>query len=254
MLLSVSTAGRPVESVELESGTHVLGRSRDCQVVIDDPSVSSRHAQIEVAEGGAWISDVGSTNGTFIGSHRVVERTWLADRGSFQVGYTSVQLLARDTTSVMSSPVASHAAASVAAVSSQPPPPPPPPPGPQVFGAGPVSGGDVVITGGRDAAGRDLVINEGFKLQSKMRSSAKQCIRAGCVLFLVGVCLVGYFVITWNNQIFEAVRVGGTTPPDLPSPLPWLPLGFLLAFSGIVLAVVGLLIPRDRVATRKMRE
>jgi len=85
-----------------------------------------------------------------------------------------------------------------------------------------------------------------------MRSSAKNCLRLGCVLLLCGFGLFGYFVITWNNKIFDAVTDPAAEPPtDLPSPLPWLPLGAALMFAGLALIVTGLLIPRDRVVSRR---
>ncbi len=41
-----------------------LGRSRECDVVVDDANVSRRHAELR-PRGGAWVlSDLGSTNGT----------------------------------------------------------------------------------------------------------------------------------------------------------------------------------------------
>ncbi|HWD69986.1 MAG TPA: DUF3662 and FHA domain-containing protein [Solirubrobacteraceae bacterium] len=41
-----------------------LGRSRDCEIVIDDANVSRQHAEVR-PRGGAWVlSDLGSTNGT----------------------------------------------------------------------------------------------------------------------------------------------------------------------------------------------
>lgn len=41
-----------------------LGRSRECEIVIDDPNVSRQHAELR-PRGGAWVlSDLGSTNGT----------------------------------------------------------------------------------------------------------------------------------------------------------------------------------------------
>ena len=41
-----------------------LGRSRECEIVIDDANVSRQHAELR-PRGGAWvISDLGSTNGT----------------------------------------------------------------------------------------------------------------------------------------------------------------------------------------------
>jgi hypothetical protein len=41
-----------------------IGRSRDCDVVLTDPNVSRRHAEIRPAGRGRWVvSDLGSTNG-----------------------------------------------------------------------------------------------------------------------------------------------------------------------------------------------
>jgi hypothetical protein len=49
----------------------VLGRSRDCDVTLDDPNVSRRHAELR-REGSAWVvSDLGSTNGVKVNGRRV---------------------------------------------------------------------------------------------------------------------------------------------------------------------------------------
>ena len=51
----------------------VIGRSRDCDVTLDDPNVSRRHAELR-REGGSWVvADLGSTNGVKINGHRVAE-------------------------------------------------------------------------------------------------------------------------------------------------------------------------------------
>jgi hypothetical protein len=56
------------------SGSRVLiGRSRDCDIQLDDPNTSRRHAEVR-REGDAWvIADLGSTNGIKINGHRVAE-------------------------------------------------------------------------------------------------------------------------------------------------------------------------------------
>jgi two-component system response regulator AtoC len=46
------------------SGELVLGRSDDCAIAIDDPSVSRRHAVISIANEGFTIRDLSSSNGT----------------------------------------------------------------------------------------------------------------------------------------------------------------------------------------------
>ena len=54
----------------------VLGRSREADVVLDDPNVSRRHAELR-RDGSRWsISDLGSTNGVKVNGRRV-ERTEL---------------------------------------------------------------------------------------------------------------------------------------------------------------------------------
>jgi hypothetical protein len=55
------------------TGDQVLvGRSRECEVVIPDPNVSRRHAELRRDEGGRWaIADLGSTNGVKVNGRRV---------------------------------------------------------------------------------------------------------------------------------------------------------------------------------------
>lgn len=54
--------------VTLGDGEHVLGRSGHGVLVIDAPSVSRRHARIVVRGDRATCEDLGSTNGTWVGT------------------------------------------------------------------------------------------------------------------------------------------------------------------------------------------
>ena len=48
-----------------------LGRSRECEIVIDDANVSRRHAELR-PRGAAWVvSDLGSTNGTRVNGRQI---------------------------------------------------------------------------------------------------------------------------------------------------------------------------------------
>lgn len=49
----------------------VLGRSRDCDIVLADSNVSRHHAEIRPAQGAWTISDLGSTNGVTVNGRRV---------------------------------------------------------------------------------------------------------------------------------------------------------------------------------------
>ena len=49
----------------------VLGRSRDCDIVVDDPNVSRQHAEIDRSGEGWIIQDLGSTNGVVLNGRRI---------------------------------------------------------------------------------------------------------------------------------------------------------------------------------------
>ena len=57
-------------SVTVAARGAVLGRSRDCDVVLDDANVSRRHAEVRPS-GGSWmVNDLGSTNGIKVNGRR----------------------------------------------------------------------------------------------------------------------------------------------------------------------------------------
>jgi DNA-binding winged helix-turn-helix (wHTH) protein len=72
--------------VALCEGDHVLGRDPDAELFLDSQSVSRRHALIRVSGSGATLEDLGSKNGTFVGSRRVEAPMPLADGDAIKVG------------------------------------------------------------------------------------------------------------------------------------------------------------------------
>jgi hypothetical protein len=54
----------------LPPGDYIVGRDTDCDVVIDDALVSRRHAMIRIGER-VTVSDLGSSNGVWVGGERV---------------------------------------------------------------------------------------------------------------------------------------------------------------------------------------
>jgi hypothetical protein len=69
----------------------VVGRGDDADVVLDDPGVSRRHAEVRVTTDGphlvAHLRDLGSTNGTFVDGNRVTGAR-LVDGNSITMGRT----------------------------------------------------------------------------------------------------------------------------------------------------------------------
>lgn len=57
----------------------LIGRSSDCQLLLDSPSVSQAHAKILRQSGELCITDLGSTNGTFVNDEPVHQDQTLAD-------------------------------------------------------------------------------------------------------------------------------------------------------------------------------
>lgn len=67
-----------------ERVTH-LGRHPDSEISLDDITVSRRHAEVERADAGYVVRDVGSLNGTYVNNQRVDEAS-LHHGDELQVG------------------------------------------------------------------------------------------------------------------------------------------------------------------------
>jgi hypothetical protein len=63
-----------------------IGRSRQCDIVVDDPNVSRRHAEVG-PRGGAWIlTDLGSTNGSLLNRRRISGSEVLSPGDEIEIG------------------------------------------------------------------------------------------------------------------------------------------------------------------------
>jgi hypothetical protein len=77
--------GRAGETFAAEGPRTLIGRSPDCDVFLDDVTVSRRHAEIALEDDAYVIRDLGSLNGTFVNRHRI-ESSVLADDDEVQIG------------------------------------------------------------------------------------------------------------------------------------------------------------------------
>ncbi len=67
----------------------VLGRSRECDIQVEDPNISRRHAELRQEGSAYWIVDLDSTNGIEVNGRRV-QRAKLESGDTFTVGSTEI--------------------------------------------------------------------------------------------------------------------------------------------------------------------
>ena len=77
--LSVRQGPRPNLVFELDKPSYVIGREAGNDLVIEDPQVSRRHAQLTQQGNSYLIEDIGSTNGTYVNGKRVTAPTLLTE-------------------------------------------------------------------------------------------------------------------------------------------------------------------------------
>jgi len=69
--LTIHGGSRQGVVVHIRKITTTVGRHHDSDVVIDDPSISRRHAEITYSGEGYFVSDIGSKNGTFVNQDNI---------------------------------------------------------------------------------------------------------------------------------------------------------------------------------------
>jgi pSer/pThr/pTyr-binding forkhead associated (FHA) protein len=83
-LLLLQTPHGP-QPLPLESTTLTIGRGLSNDVILEDARVSRHHAQLRYRARRFWVTDLGSTNGTFVNGERISE-TGLRDGDVISLG------------------------------------------------------------------------------------------------------------------------------------------------------------------------
>ena len=80
-----SGGGRAGEHFLPQGERTTIGRSPDCDIFLDDVTVSRKHAVVLQRDGTFLVEDLGSLNGTFLNRRRI-ESGELADGDELQIG------------------------------------------------------------------------------------------------------------------------------------------------------------------------
>ena len=90
--LLVVEGDNPGARAELADAPLLIGRGSDAAIRLDDDYVSTRHARI-AASGDQWfVEDLGSTNGTYIGTVRITQPTTITLGTQVRIGKTILEL------------------------------------------------------------------------------------------------------------------------------------------------------------------
>ena len=79
-------------SADLAGGVVMIGRGADCQLILDDDYVSTRHARVVSTPNGIYVEDLGSTNGTYVNGQRITAPTTITFADTVRICKTILKL------------------------------------------------------------------------------------------------------------------------------------------------------------------
>ena len=88
IVVSGELAGR---RVDVGAQPITIGKGPATLQIADDPAVSTRHAELALRGGAFVVTDLGSTNGTFVNSQRIAQPTRLGDGDLLRFGNTQMK-------------------------------------------------------------------------------------------------------------------------------------------------------------------
>jgi len=79
------------QRLSLSAQPFTIGKGPSTLQITDDPTVSTRHAQLSADRGGFIVTDLGSTNGSFVNNTRVTQPTRVQDGDLLRFGNTTIK-------------------------------------------------------------------------------------------------------------------------------------------------------------------
>jgi pSer/pThr/pTyr-binding forkhead associated (FHA) protein len=91
-VLMISQGNQTGLAADLAGGMIMIGRGADCQLILEDDYVSTRHARVVSTPNGIYVEDLGSTNGTYVNGQRITAPTTITLADSVRIGKTILRL------------------------------------------------------------------------------------------------------------------------------------------------------------------
>jgi pSer/pThr/pTyr-binding forkhead associated (FHA) protein len=86
LLLTITDPRNAQKVIALPMGKFTLGSEKKNQIVLDDPTISWRHALLSNQPDGLWIEDLMSHTGTYIDGSRVEKKSPIKANQRVQIG------------------------------------------------------------------------------------------------------------------------------------------------------------------------
>ena len=90
--LTITQGPQTGDSGQFVDHVILVGRGSDCQLVLDDDYVSTRHARVVDGPEEVYVEDLGSTNGTYVNNQRITSPTAIGFGDVVRIGRTILRL------------------------------------------------------------------------------------------------------------------------------------------------------------------
>ena len=92
-LVVVEPRARKGQAYQLDGDEMTVGRASGCQVTLQDDYASSLHARVFRRDGGLFLEDLGSTNGTFLNDRKVAGTVAMRRGDRVKIGGTVLEVV-----------------------------------------------------------------------------------------------------------------------------------------------------------------
>ena len=92
LTLDITTGSAKTLQRRFSENEIVIGRDKNCNLPVTDEAVSAQHAHLTFHHGQWWLTDLNSTNGTFLNREKIAGATVLTSGDEFKCGNSVFQV------------------------------------------------------------------------------------------------------------------------------------------------------------------